>query len=211
MLYRAFASYLINLNFKPIGGITAGSVYFLHDNPMYIKKIKGSDSEGHYIVFRGFGPKIHAMSLPSSVFVFIETRSKFRIEVPQENWSKWLDYPVAVMGRSNLFRGYAQLKKIDKKGEIGILRRGESKFEVPLNKIYVPASSGTLGKRGVYESMLEFAQFRDQADRTISSSFDFLRRVFDSILVDDSFKIKMDREGEMILQFSKINFRTRRG
>lgn len=208
MLYRAIASYLFGLNFRTIGGITAGSVYFIPDDPMYIKEIQGMSDEGSYIVFRGFGPKIHAMSIPRSVFIFLETRSKFRIKITQESWPKWIGYPVKAKKRTEYaFKGSACLDKIDQKRNIGILKRGDSKFEIPLNSMYVPASSDTLGRREVYEVMLEFAQFRDKSDRTIGSSFEFLRNIFKRVLEDDSFTLKMDSEGEILSRFRQVDFK----
>ena len=208
MLYRAIASYLINLNFRQIGGITAGSVYFVPDDPMYIKEIQGSDEEGFYIVFRGFGPKVHAMSIPSSVFIFLETRSEFRIRVPQESWPKWFGYPVKAMRRTiYAFKGSACLERVDEQRNMGILKRGDSEFEVPLDSMYVPASPATLGRRGVYEMMLEFAQFRDESDRIIESSFEFLTKVFERVLEGNSLTLKMDSKGQISLQFCRVDFK----
>lgn len=211
MLYRAVASYLINLNFRQIGGITARSVYFVPDDPMYVKEIQGSEGEGFYIVFRGFGPKIHAMSMPGSVFIFLETRSIFKITVPQEGWPKWVGYPVKAMRRTEYaFKGSACLERIDERRNMGTLKRGRSKFEVPLNSTYVPASPATLGRRGVYEMMLEFAQFRDESDMIIESSFEFLTKVFEHVLEDDSFTLKMDSEGHIMSQFRRVDFKVSR-
>jgi len=214
MLYRAMASYLISLNFKPLqgGGITGGSVYFVPDDPMYIKEIQGSDEEGSYVVFRGFGPKVHAMSVRGSVFIFLETRSEFRIQIPQENWQKWVGYPAKVIGRTTYaFKGTARLERVNEQKNMGILRRGDSEFEVPLNSLYVPASPATLGRRGVYEDMLAFAQFGDEGDRIIESSFQFLTKVFERVLKNESFTLKMDSKGEILAKFRRVDFKMGEG
>ena len=208
MLYRSIASYLTNLKFRHIGGITAGSVYFVADDPIYVKEIQGSGDEGFYVVVRGFGPKVHAMSVPGSVFIFLETRSEFRIRIPQESWPKWIGYSVKAIGRTTYtFKGYAYLQRVDEQRNMGILKRGDLGFEVPLDSMYVPASPATLGKRGVYEMMLEFAQFRDESDSTIESSFEFLTNVFESVLEDNSFTLKMDSKGQILSQFCRVDFK----
>ncbi|MCD6446421.1 hypothetical protein J7L49_06525, partial [Candidatus Bathyarchaeota archaeon] len=205
ILYRAMANYLLRLNFERIGGIAANSIYLVQNHKMYTKEIIGSAGEGSYLAFRGFGPKIHAGAIPGVVYIFLETRSKFRVIVSPGSWSKWVDWPVAASRKKDTFKGLAILKKVDEEKGIAIVRCRKNEFKVHLDSIYVPASPMILRKRGVYESMLEFTQFRCESD-IVKSSFDFLSKVFEKILKNGSIKLKLNEEDEAELEFRRINF-----
>jgi len=202
MLYRSFNSYLTKLKFNCVGGITANSTYYLPEDTMYVKKIVRD--EGTYSVIRGIGPKIYAKIKPGSVFVFFEIRHDFRIEIPLESWVKWTGYGVKIRGPSS-FRGMAILDKVNGKNGVGILKYGKKTFEAPLNEMYIPGSPAILGKRRVFEAMLEFANFMEET-QTIQDSFSFLNRVFQIILQGDCFTLKMDKEGSILCAFRRVCF-----
>jgi len=204
ILYRAMRNYLVGLGFQNVGGIAANSIY-IENNEMYIKEITGHEGEGSYTVFRGFGPKIYAGAIMGEVYFFIETRSKFRITVPHEKWSKWIGWPVATSRKKELFRGSATLKKVDKNKNIAIVTQGENKFNVPLDSVYIPASPAVLRKRNLYEDLLEFAQFRCERD-VVESSFDFLSIVFKKIIRKNSIMLGLDEEKKIKLEFRNVNF-----
>jgi len=203
MLYRAINSYLIGLDLNCAGGITARSVYYMPNDDMFVKKIQ-RDEEATYSVIRGFGPKIHAMAKMGQVLLFFETRHNFRIDVARDNWSKWVGFGVKVKATPS-FRGIARLEKVDRKKGVATLKYGDNVFESSLDLVYVPASSGTLGKRGLYESMFEFANFNEE-DPTLPSSFAFLSNIFHTILEDDSLKLRMDTQGRISCSFHRIRF-----
>nr|MDO8135494.1 hypothetical protein [Candidatus Njordarchaeum guaymaensis] len=207
MLYRALVPYLTRLGFKHLGGITAGSVYFVPDDPMYLKEIQGRQGEGFYQVFRGFGPKVHAKSIVGTVTMILETRSKFKVTVPFDAWPRWVGYAVKATEGVPAMKGLASLESISPTDRKVTLRQRKVKFQVSIDSVSVPASPATLGKRGVYEDLLEFAQFRDEADQTIKSAFEFLAKVYDMILKDNSIMISLDSRNEHIVTFRRVDFR----
>lgn len=207
MLYRGLVPYLTGLGFEHTGGITAGSVYFSPNDPMYAKEISGRQGEGSYHVFRGFGPKVYANSIVGRIILLLECRSRFKVTVPSDAWPKWLGYPVKVVLGTPKVKGLAVLESVNSKHYKAIVKLREEKFQVPLDSIYVPASPATLGKRGVYEDMLEFAQFRDEEDQTIKSAFEFLTKVYSRVLREDSITISLDSRNEVVVSFRRVDFR----
>jgi hypothetical protein len=207
MLYQAIDAYLSSRNFENIGGRAYESIYIISDDPAYAMKKQGG-GEGTYVAYRGIGPKVYAAPAPGVVKILFETRSKFKIYVPLHAWSKWINHPVVVNRKNKSYRGLTILKSVSE--EYGIIESPDGKFrdKIPLKELYVPARPATLKKRGVYEDMLRFAQFRDN-EEDIDSSFKFLERNFHRILNNDSFSITLDGGGKKLLSFRRVNFASR--
>jgi len=205
MLYRALNLRLISLKFSCVGGITADSVYYLPEDETYVKTI--TEVEGTYSAIRGFGPKIHSMIKPGSISIFFETRHAFRVSVPVGSWSKWIGFGVKAAKGKDIpsFKGVAILDSVSEKDGIGFVRHERNTFRIPLDKMYVPGSPGTLGKRGVFEPMLEFANFYEKYSK-VQDSFAFLSKVFQIILKDDTFTFNMDSKGKIPCTFWRMSF-----
>jgi len=202
MLYRAFNPHLAKLKFNCVGGITANSTYYQPEDTMYVKEIERE--EGTYSVIRGFGPKIYAKIKPGIVFIFFEIRHDFRIDIPFKSWAKWTGFGVKIKG-PNSFKGTAILDQVNEKDGIGVLKYGKQTFEAPLDKMYIPGSPAVLGKRGVFETMLEFANFMEKNEQ-VRDSFSFLNKIFQLILQDDCFTLKMDKQGKILCAFRRVCF-----
>lgn len=202
ILYRAMFFFLKEYQYLPIGGITADSNYYMPGNSLYEKSI--TRTEGTYKVIRGIGPKIYTGIKPHSVLIFFEIRNDFRINVPIAKWKDWEGFSVKIVSKNSTpYKGFAQLMKVDD-SENGTVKYENKTFAIPLKELYVPCSPSTLGRRDMFEPLHDFANFCDSSD-SISTSFEFLSRVFGRILSNGSLALRMNKKG-YTCEFERVDF-----
>jgi len=190
LLYKAFHIFFLNSGFQcPFKGL------YHKQSDYYVKTLQ--KDEARYLVFRGIAPKIHARDQ----ILFFQTNSDYRIEIDNpRQYKMWLGFLVKVHGE----KGYFILKNLDLKNERAKLSRQEKEIIVPLKSLYIPATSVTLGRRGVLMELQEFSQFRDSL---ALSEYAFVDRACQDLGVQDSLRLPLDRSEKQTIPFTRCHFR----
>lgn len=187
LIYSSF-----KLLFYKKGFSNIGKIYHKNDS-VYIKSI--AKNEATYLAVRGVYPKIHAKDR----LVFLGTESKFEIIInPSSKFLDWIGYRAKVKN----IEGYVVLSDINLSDNTAKVNRDNMTSEHHLSSLFIPAESSILRQRGVYDSLLEFTQFRDTS---IASEYEFLDRVYEQLGIKDTLYIPTDLS-EKTLTMTRIYF-----
>jgi len=206
LLYRSLDLFFYERGFVTIGSkIEKGKRIFYKNKPIFVREVRTHDAI--FRAVRGLRPKIYAGAVPGFAYIFLTPEGAHIIEVNE--WEAFLGQQVKIKRNylkelTNRGINYSNIFKLeDIITNIALVKDlyYDKLLKVPLNQIYVPATTKLLSKFNVLDSLQAFTSFRESEQMT---EYGFLDNALNEALVDaQSFKLEV---GPTDVTFCRIYF-----
>lgn len=209
LIYRSIDNFFRNRNFKTTRILEDGKekrVYYKDDDPTFVLNIK--EDMATFRAIRGLTPKVYAGNVPGITYLFFVPEGKHFIEA--HNWVPFVGEEIKIKRRyleelekRNIsYSKVFQLKEVKGNNAIVSDKFLNRTIEVPLDEIYIPATTGLLDKFGVFEALQAFTSFKEE-DKGITE-YKFLEIALGKILPSkEEFTLKV---GLTDITFRRIYF-----